>query len=64
MFIILKIENLWGIVETKKSITSFHLIIMDRLYIETQLVEAKQRTQLRLTMLVANSLIEKNVPTQ
>lgn len=37
---------------------------MDRLYIETQLVEAKQRTQLRLTMLVANSLIEKNVPTQ
>lgn len=57
MSIILKQENLWDIVEIQRSIISFPILIIRRLYTKTQLIEAKQRTQSKLTMSMANNLI-------
>lgn len=57
MSTILKQENMWSIVETKKSITSFLVPIVGRSYTKTQLAEIKQRVKSRLTMSITNSLI-------
>lgn len=57
MSIILKQENLWDIVEIQRSIISFPILIIRRSYTKTQLIEAKQRTQSKLSMSMANNLI-------
>lgn len=45
MLNILKQENLWNIVKTKRSITSFSIFIAGRSYIEIQVIEEKHRAQ-------------------